>query len=224
MRNSRGGKRFENVESWDKKSEQQREEKKTGHRREINAMTKGTKGTRKGQTKRKWGEERRYKRATGGGGEKKSEVMSARVRRQTRDLHTGRQVSRALKKCKMRKRDIEGGGEGTEWETEMIKCWLPFVYTCSTRPKHAYAPVNLIKAWYLTSRAGLAQVSARLFPCVMCVCMCVSLLNRIVRPRRVGINTDLCHSARHCFNFFNEVIYAKLSSRSCPVASLNLRS
>lgn len=88
MRNSQSGKRFENVVRSDKKSEQQREEKKTGHHREINAMTKGTKGTRKGQTKRKQ-EERRYKRATGGGGEKKSAVMSARVRRQTRDLHSG---------------------------------------------------------------------------------------------------------------------------------------
>lgn len=65
----------------DKKSEQQREEKKTGRHREINAMTKGTKGTRKEQTKRKR-EERTHKRAAKGGGgegeEKKSAVMSAR--------------------------------------------------------------------------------------------------------------------------------------------------
>lgn len=53
-----------------------------------------------------------------------------------------RQVSRALKNAE-RERERETDGR-TERETEMIKCWLPFVYTCSTRPKHA--PVNLIKA------------------------------------------------------------------------------
>lgn len=167
MRNSRSGRRFENVGSWDKKSEQQREEKKTGHRGEINAMTKGTKGTRKGQTKRKrevqksdWG----WRGKEIGGNVRASKTADA-------TYIPGDRWAALLKNA-----EWERGGDtgGTEWGTEMIKCWLPFVYTCSTRPKHAYAPVNLIKAWYLTSRAGLAQVSARLFPhpC-MYVCVCV---------------------------------------------------
>lgn len=56
--------------------------------REINMKTKGTKGTREEQTKRKQ-EEKEYKGATGGRREKKSAVMPSRIRRQTtRDLHS----------------------------------------------------------------------------------------------------------------------------------------